>query len=547
MLRRSLIFASTILSLCALLWLVLLRPALPAQAATSAQSEASPAAATQTFSQPVRVTIRQQLPLTISLLSTMAITTSESPTEAVSQLVTQSLPVTLDLAIDAVVSDTQIVTTPVAVKLRISAKPGQGLPSSLAISVIEQALAELQLELVAPPQAAVSEAVTTALDVTTSQELTPSTTPVINARTTVSANVRSGPSLDAARVSELAPESGLAVEAQSADQNWLLLNSGYWVSVLVVDAVPAGLPVATDELVNSLRASGAPITATVTATATPSLTETAPITTETPSAAAPDLVSALVNANLRAGPGVEFDLAGSLTAGQAITISGRNADASWYRLDIGSWLRSDLVANAPLSTTIPLVNEGAIALPTPTRRAGVGLPTATPRPTQPPSATPTPTVAVIETQTVTERQTITSTTPLTTTALTVEENLYLRDTQDLLARYDGVFSEIERLSQAALSNQESFDDAQWKLDMETAIVLLRRIGEQARALQAPARFTGVNDLLLAAVTNYDAAATYYEDALQNANAGPFDQGLAEAQQGDAKVADFQKEAQSLQQ
>ncbi len=55
------------------------------------------------------------------------------------------------------------------------------------------------------------------------------------------------------------------------------------------------------------------------------------------------------DANLRAGPGTDFDITGSATPGQAVTIIGqitRNAQI-WYQLSDGNWIISDLVDNAP--------------------------------------------------------------------------------------------------------------------------------------------------------------------------------------------------------
>lgn len=53
------------------------------------------------------------------------------------------------------------------------------------------------------------------------------------------------------------------------------------------------------------------------------------------------------NANLRAGPGTNFNVIGSLQSGEALTITGRNAAGDWLRLDRAgatAWVFRDLVA-----------------------------------------------------------------------------------------------------------------------------------------------------------------------------------------------------------
>lgn len=68
---------------------------------------------------------------------------------------------------------------------------------------------------------------------------------------------------------------------------------------------------------------------------------------ETPSVTC--TISAPNTANLRSGPGTNFDRAGSLAAGQTAEVDGQAQGTdglTWYRLTSGSWARSDVV-NAP--------------------------------------------------------------------------------------------------------------------------------------------------------------------------------------------------------
>lgn len=92
------------------------------------------------------------------------------------------------------------------------------------------------------------------------------------------------------------------------------------------------------------------------------------------------------NANLRGGPGTNFAVVGSVTANQALQITGRNADGSWYQLANGNWIAAFLVENAPTSIAVVAapVPQSSTAEPAPV----VNNPTPTPVPA--PTATPAP-------------------------------------------------------------------------------------------------------------------------------------------------------------
>lgn len=64
------------------------------------------------------------------------------------------------------------------------------------------------------------------------------------------------------------------------------------------------------------------------------------------------------NANLRSGPGTQFDRAGTLSAGQAAEINGQAQGAdgmTWYRLSIGAWVRSDVLGAPSECASVPVV------------------------------------------------------------------------------------------------------------------------------------------------------------------------------------------------
>lgn len=82
------------------------------------------------------------------------------------------------------------------------------------------------------------------------------------------------------------------------------------------------------------------------------------------------------DANLRAGPGTNYAIAGTVKAGQAVTIVGKNDAGTWYHLDNGKWIAAFLINtanNAPPATPTKPGNAPAKQTPVPTP-----APTATP-------------------------------------------------------------------------------------------------------------------------------------------------------------------------
>jgi predicted lipoprotein with Yx(FWY)xxD motif len=95
-------------------------------------------------------------------------------------------------------------------------------------------------------------------------------------------------------------------------------------------------------------------------------------------AAAACTISTAGSANLRRGPGTNFAIVGTLSSGQLLTVSGQAAGGDgyvWWRLENGSWVRSDVVTAEGDCAGVPAVEP-----PT--------APTPAPRPTEaPPPAT----------------------------------------------------------------------------------------------------------------------------------------------------------------
>lgn len=77
------------------------------------------------------------------------------------------------------------------------------------------------------------------------------------------------------------------------------------------------------------------------------------------------------NANLRAGPGTTYAIVGGATAGQVVTIVGKNDKGDWYHLDGDQWIAAFLVN----------VGQEQSANPTAPPNSSQPAPTATPQQT----------------------------------------------------------------------------------------------------------------------------------------------------------------------
>ena len=86
---------------------------------------------------------------------------------------------------------------------------------------------------------------------------------------------------------------------------WYKLDSGAWIFAELVQAQSAA-PAAADRAV--------------------------------PAPAAAGKATAASAANLRAGPGTSYARVGSVSAGQALTITGRNQAGDWYQLANPQWV-----------------------------------------------------------------------------------------------------------------------------------------------------------------------------------------------------------------
>ena len=154
-----------------------------------------------------------------------------------------------------------------------------------------------------------------------------------------------------------------------------------------------------------------------------------------------EIVIPLVNAgennvNIRGGPGTNYDIVGTLPAGQSLQIVGRNNDSSWWQVVTSSglgWVAAWVTTASDVDDSIPVVEtppppeptftstptatftSTPTSTPTPT-----SIPTLVPQPSETPTSTPTATSTGTPTPTATSTTTVTVTPTATPTATETE-------------------------------------------------------------------------------------------------------------------------------
>lgn len=182
------------------------------------------------------------------------------------------------------------------------------------------------------------------------------------------ANLRAGPGIPFARVGSAAAGADLQVVGCSADCTWYKTADGSWIAAELLIDPPTTLP-RIDAVAQATAASAPGADALRLPTPTPSVRSTTSLTltqSNTPTlqtvvdAGAVDTTPiANANANLRSGPGTNFERMGSVQAGEALDVIGRTADGEWLQLAGDVWIAAFLVEN--LGVDISLVEN----LPTP--------------------------------------------------------------------------------------------------------------------------------------------------------------------------------------
>ena len=193
-------------------------------------------------------------------------------------------------------------------------------------------------------------------------------TAVVNA----DSNLRAGPGTEYDRVDGVNFGEEVSVVGISADGTWYLLESGAWLfAALLVEAVdvpvvtedtdPDEMTTADTEQIDTGDEQAAAETEQPdTETEQPDTDDEQPeaeteqpdtddeqTETEADTEQLQPVVIAPLGANLRAGPGVEFDRVDGVEQGEVLTIVAQDEGGNWLKLEDGSWIFADLVDNVP--------------------------------------------------------------------------------------------------------------------------------------------------------------------------------------------------------
>ncbi len=194
-------------------------------------------------------------------------------------------------------------------------------------------------------------------------------------------NLRAGPGIEYDRIDGINFGEEASIVGISTDGEWYLLERGVWLfAALITEAVD--VPVVTEDTLTGQAAapdSEQPETAQADTGEQEEATEQTQADTEqtdseqtdpddeqtaaeteqaeTDAEQLPPVVIALRGANLRAGPGVEFDRVDGAEEGQVLTIAAQDDSGEWLKLDDGSWIFAALVENVPAD--LPVESEEA--------------------------------------------------------------------------------------------------------------------------------------------------------------------------------------------
>jgi len=173
------------------------------------------------------------------------------------------------------------------------------------------------------------------------------------------ANLRAGPGTSYATTGRATQGQLVAIVGSDQAGDWYQLAGGPWIAAFLVDAE-----------------TGTSTTTITTGTTTPTITPPKITPVAIPAALTNSALTAIRDANLRAGPGTTYAISGTVSGGQTLSIRGKNTDGSWLQLANGAWIAAFLVNQSPTAASAP-TTAGAVP--------------ATPTPAPPPTApTPTP-------------------------------------------------------------------------------------------------------------------------------------------------------------
>lgn len=206
-------------------------------------------------------------------------------------------------------------------------------------------------------------------------------------------------------------------------------------------------------------------------------------------------VKVLKAANLREGPGTNYEVVGTAKANQAVSIVGKNAKGDWYKLSTGVWIAAFLVSK-PVGN-VAVVDEVAKAVE----------PTATVR------AKPAATKSVIVGK------------------VTALEQLYLDAASKILGNYTTALDTVgEKFTEAGNRPALLFSD-RWKLEVAAAFAMISFSSSVLRELSAPPRLHDVHEKLIEIADHYDLAVTYASEGIDELDLDKLSLAAVEIQTG----------------
>ena len=152
------------------------------------------------------------------------------------------------------------------------------------------------------------------------------------------ADLRSAPSEDADVIGLVAAGGTIIVNGRDPTGRWYRLEDGTWIDA--------------DDLADAPQ-DQVPVVMVETQQPPPSPGES-PTSETPPTQPSTQLVAVNADANLRSGPGIEYDRVDGVNFGEEVSIVGISADGEWYLLESGVWLFAALAVEA---VDVPVVTE----------------------------------------------------------------------------------------------------------------------------------------------------------------------------------------------
>jgi len=173
----------------------------------------------------------------------------------------------------------------------------------------------------------------------------------VSVTVSVQAELRTAPGEEADVIGLVAIGGTVFVDGRDPSGNWYRLEDGTWIGADALAEAPGErVPVVTAETQQADTEVEAQPTQIETPTVTPTLQLVAV------------QASVRLDANLRSGPGTEFERVDGVFAGDEVSVVGQSADGEWYLLEGGAWLFAALVAEA---VDVPIVTEEGVPVQQP--------------------------------------------------------------------------------------------------------------------------------------------------------------------------------------